>query len=92
MRKAKISLLKFLYALVIGLFVSAFSFGASTVIAAEPQANEAVADEAAPAGENADDGSSGMFLLLGGMLLIIIAVVVTVSASVVSVAAVADEV
>lgn len=91
MRKAKISLIKFLYAMVIGLFISAFSFGASTVMAAEPQANEAVAEEAAIAGAS-DDGGSGMFLLLGGMLLIIIAVVVTVSASVVSVAAVADEV
>ena len=92
MQKAKISLVKFLYAMIIGLFISAFSFGASTVSAAQPQGNTAIVNEAAPASENADDGNSGVFLLLGGMLLIIIAVVVTVSASVVSVAAVADEV
>lgn len=92
MRTAKVSFLKFLYAMIMGLMISAFSFGVSTVQAQEAQANVAVADEAVPLSESADDGSSAVFLLLGGMLIIIIAVVVTVVASVVTTAPIADEI
>jgi len=82
-----------LYAIMIGIVISVFSMGASTVQAAEVQANVAVAnEEAAPSSQSADDGSSGVFLILGGMLIIIIAVVVTVVASVISTAPIADEV
>lgn len=92
MKTAKVSFLKFLYAMIMGLMISAFSFGASTVQAQEAQANVAVADEEVPLSESADDGSSAVFLLLGGMLIIIIAVVVTVVASVVTTAPIADEI
>lgn len=91
MRTAKVSFLKFLYAMIMGLMISVFSFGALTVQAQEAQANVAVADEEVPLSESADDGSSAVFLLLGGMLIIIIAVVVTVVASVVTTAPIADE-
>lgn len=92
MKTAKVSFLKFLYAMIMGLMISAFSFGVSTVHAQEAQANVAVADEEVPLSESADDGSSAVFLLLGGMLIIIIAVVVTVVASVVTTAPIADEI
>ena len=85
--------LSFLYAIMIGIVISVFSMGASTVQAAEAQANVAVAnEEAVPASQSADDGSSGVFLILGGMLIIIIAVVVTVVASVITTAPIADEI
>lgn len=89
--------IRFLFAMVVGVFMTAFAFGVSTVSAAESQAvsvsNEQVEiDEADVAqAESADDGS-GIFLLMGGMLLIIIAVVVTVAATVVVTAPIADEV
>jgi len=83
---------RFLYAIIIGIVISVFSMGASTVQAAEAQANVAVANEEAPSGESADDGGSAVLLLLGGMLIIIIAVVVTVVASVVTTAPIADEI
>lgn len=81
----------FLYAVMIGIVISLFSMGASTVQAAEAQANVAVANEEAPSSTSADNGSSGVFLLLGGMLIIIIAVVITVVASVITTAPIADE-
>lgn len=82
---------QFLYAMIIGVMISLFSMGVSTVQAAEAQGNVAVAQEAQP-NENADDGGGAVMLLLGGMLIIIIAVVVTVVASVVSTAPIADEI
>lgn len=88
---------QFLYALMIGIIISVFSMGVSTtgvstVQAAEAQGNVVVAAEEVPLSENADDGSSGIFLILGGMLLIIIAVVITVVASFVVTAPIADEI
>lgn len=83
---------QFLYALMIGIIISVFSMGVSTVQAAEAQGNVAVVNEQAASGENADDGGGAVMLLLGGMLIIIIAVVVTVVASVVTTAPIADEI
>lgn len=91
MRTVKVSFLKFLYAMIMGILVSAFSFGASTVQAQEAQENVAVIDEEVPLSESADNGGGAVLLLLGGMLIIIIAVVVTVVASVVTTAPIADE-
>lgn len=82
----------FLYAVMIGIVISLFSMGASTVQAAEAQANVAVANEEVPSNTSADDGGGAVMLLLGGMLIIIIAVVVTVVASVVTTAPIADEI
>ena len=82
----------FLYAIMIGIVISVFSMGASTVQAAEAQANVAVANEEAPLSENADNGGGAVMILLGGMLIIIIAVVITVVASVVTTAPIADEI
>lgn len=80
MEKTKYSLLKFLYAMVIGIVISVFSMGAATVQAAEPQENAAVAGEETPLTEDTDDSSNAVLFILGGMLLIIIAVVVVVAA------------
>ena len=91
MRTAKLSFLRLLYAMVMGIIISAFSFGVSTVQAQEAQANVVVADEEVPLSESADNGGGAVLLLLGGMLIIIIAVVVTVVASVVTTAPIADE-
>ncbi len=92
MKAEKVTVLRFLYAMIMGMMISAFSFGASTVQAQEAQGTVMVAEEEVPLSESADDGSGAVFLLLGGMLIIIIAVVVTVVASVVSTAPIADEI
>lgn len=92
MRTARVSFLKLLYAMIMGILISAFSFGASTVQAQEAQENAVAADEAAPPSESADNGSGAVFLLLGGMLIIILAVVITVVASFVVTAPIADEI
>lgn len=92
MKTARLSFLKFLYAVVIGIVVSAFSFGVSTVNAQEAQGNVVVAEEEVPLSESADNGGGAVLILLGGMLLIIIAVVITVVASVVTTAPIADEI
>lgn len=77
-------------AVMVGIFISAFSFGASTVHAQEPVATEQTADEKTDA--NAENSGGAIIVLMGGMLLIIIAVVVTVVATVVSTAPIADEI
>ncbi len=92
MKTARLSFLKFLYAVVIGIVVSVFSFGVSTVNAQEAQGNVIAAQEDVPSGESADNGGGAVLILLGGMLLIIIAVVITVVASVVTTAPIADEI
>lgn len=91
MEKTRISFFKFLYAVIIGIVISVFSLGVSTVQAAEPQENVVAAEEEAPISDNADDGSSAVFLLMGGMLLIIIAVVVVVAAVSAITGPIADE-
>jgi ABC-type phosphate transport system permease subunit len=86
--------LKFMLALVLGLFVSAFSYSAINAQAADTEIvaeeNVALADNA-EATSQGDDGSA-MILLLGGMLLIIIAVVITVVVTVVTAIPAADEI
>lgn len=83
---------RFMFALVLGAFISAFSMGACTALAAETVQEEAVVQDADTANEEgADDSGSGMILILGGMLLIIIVVVISVVSSVVSVAPIVDE-
>lgn len=89
--------IRFLFAMVVGVFMTAFAFGVSTVSATENQSVSVnseqieISDSDVAQAESADDGSS-VFLLMGGMLLIIIAVVVTVAATVVVTAPIADEV
>lgn len=87
---------RFMLAMVLGAFVSAFSFGALTARAEQAPAAEAVVvnEEQTPAAESVgDNAGAGMFLLMGGMLIIIIAVVVSVvGGTVASSVAIADEV
>jgi hypothetical protein len=85
---------RFMLALVLGLFVWAFSYSAITAQAADTEVvaeeNVALADTTETTSD--DNGGGAMILLLGGMLLIIIAVVVTVVASFVVTAPIADEI
>lgn len=79
---------KLMLAMILGVFISAFSFGASTVQAAETNVESTVGEQAADAENNS---GAAMVLLMGGMLLIILAVVLSVVATFVSSAAIADE-
>jgi ABC-type phosphate transport system permease subunit len=93
--KISYAILKLMLAFAVGIFVSAFSYGAVSVQAAE---NEVViSEDSAALADSTDSTSEGddggaMILLLGGMLLIIIAVVITVVASFVVTAPIADEI
>ena len=92
--KAVQRIMRFLFAMMAGAFISAFSFGAFTAQAAETTVESAAAvnEEQAPIGESAsDDGGGAMILLMGGMLIIILAVVLSVVGTFVSSAAIADE-
>ena len=83
--------IRFMFALVLGAFISAFSMGACTSFAAET-VQEAVVEEADTANaEGADNSGSGMILILGGILLIVIVVVISVVSSVFSVIPIVDE-
>lgn len=88
--KKNYKIVKVLFALVLGIFISAFSIGAHTVQASETTQNtvEVKSDTAA---ESSDNAGSVVMLLMGGMLIIIIAVVLSVVASVVSTVAAVDE-
>ena len=81
---------KFLFAMVLGMLISAFSMGSYTAHAEAQQAASAELEQAAPA--EADNAGSGAFLIMGGMLLIILAVVITVVASFVVTAPIVDEI
>lgn len=86
--------MQFMFAMILGAFISAFSYGAFTAQAAEASVeNAAVIDEEqTPLEEStAEDGGGAMILLMGGMLIIILAVVISVVATFVSSAAIADE-
>ena len=84
-------IIRFMFALVLGAFISAFSIGASTSFATET-VQEAVVEEADTANaEGVDNSGSGMILILGGMLLIVLVVVISVVSSVVSVVPMVDE-
>jgi hypothetical protein len=87
---------RLMLALVLGIFVSAFSSGVAlssgmaTAYAAED--NVVVEEEQVALAESAEDGGGAMILLMGGMLIIILAVVITVVASFVVTAPIADEI
>lgn len=82
---------KLMLALVVGVFVSIFSFGAVTAQAADTTVENAVEEQAPQEGSAEDNGGGAMILLMGGMLIIILAVVLSVVATFVSSAAIADE-
>lgn len=82
---------KLMLALAVGVFVSAFSFGACTAQAAEATVENTVEDQAAKTADAADNGGAALILLMGGMLIIILAVVLSVVGTFVSSAAIADE-
>ncbi|MBQ7944965.1 MAG: hypothetical protein IJ326_13010 [Lachnospiraceae bacterium] len=83
-------LIRLVFAMIVGIFVTSFASGITTVNAATEVVT--IEDEAVAEAAEAEDTGSAVFLLLGGMLLIIIAVVVTVVASVVVTAPIADEI
>jgi zona occludens toxin (predicted ATPase) len=80
---------KFLFAMVLGMLISAFSMGSYTAHAEAQQAASAELDQEQA---EADNAGSGAFLIMGGMLLIILAVVITVVASFVVTAPIVDEI
>ncbi len=82
---------KLMLALIVGVFVSAFSFGAVSAQAAETTVENAVDGQAQQEGSAEDNGGAAMILLMGGMLIIILAVVISVVGTFVSSAAIADE-
>ncbi len=75
---------QWMLAVVVGVFLAAFSYGACTAQAAETTVE-------APADSNAENGGGAMILLMGGMLIIILAVVLSVVGTFVSSAAIVDE-
>ncbi|MBO5030810.1 MAG: sulfate transporter [Lachnospiraceae bacterium] len=81
-------ILRLMLAMILGIFLSAFSFGVSTAHAAEEVQAEVAEQQEAGA---AEDGGGAVIILMGGMLLIIIAVVISVVVTVVSTAPIADE-
>ncbi|MCI8973657.1 MAG: hypothetical protein HFH79_08735 [Lachnospiraceae bacterium] len=82
-------LVQWMLALVAGVFLAAFSYGACTAQAAETTVE--AAQEQASADSSAENGGGAMILLMGGMLIIILAVVLSVVGTFVSSAAIADE-
>jgi ABC-type phosphate transport system permease subunit len=89
------NLARFALTVVLGLFVSAFSYSAITAQAADTEEVVTIDDEAgalADSTADAENGGGAMILLLGGMLLIIIAVVISVVATFVVTAPIADEI
>lgn len=82
---------KLMLAMVVGIFVSVFSFGAVTANAAETTVENTVEEQAQQTGSAEDNGGAALILLMGGMLIIILAVVLSVVGTFVSSAAIADE-
>ena len=88
-------MLKLMLAMILGVFISAFSFGAPTAHAYDVtgEAYVIIEDEQIPLDESPEENNGGaMILLLGGMLLIILVVVITVVATFVVTAPIADEI
>lgn len=86
--------MRFMLAMILGAFISAFSYGACTAQAAETSAENAVIidENQTPLDESAEaNGGGAMILLMGGMLIIILAVVISVVGTFVSTAAIVDE-
>ena len=83
---------RFLFMLVAGIFITAFASGVTTVRAAESQEITTIDEADVAAAESADNAGSSVFLLMGGMLLIILTVVITVVATFIVTAPIADEI
>lgn len=79
---------QWMFAIVVGVFLAAFSYGACTAQAAETTVE---AQEQVSADNSAENGGGAMILLMGGMLIIILAVVLSVVGTFVSSAAIVDE-
>ncbi|MFG6370027.1 MAG: hypothetical protein K1W16_16735 [Lachnospiraceae bacterium] len=77
---------KLLLVMVLGAFITAFSFGVHTAQAAETTVENTVQTDGSE-----DNGGGAMILLMGGMLIIILAVVLSVVGTFVSSAAIVDE-
>lgn len=88
------NIVRFLFALVVGMFVTTFASGVITVKASADNEVVMIEDEdvALSNGEPEENGSNGMFLLMGGLLIIILTVVITVVATFVVTAPIADEI
>ena len=82
-------LIRLVFAMIVGIFVTSFASGVITVNAAQEAVT--IEDEAVAEAAEAEDAAGAVFFLLGGMLIIIIAVVVTVVASVAVTAPVVDD-
>ena len=82
---------KLMLAMIVGVFVSVFSFGAVSAQAAETTVENAAEEQAPQEGSAEDNGGAALILLMGGMLIIILAVVLSVVGTFVSSAAIADE-
>lgn len=83
-------IMQWMLAVVVGVFVAAFSLGAHTAQAEETAVENTVQEQAAADG-SAENGGGAMIVLMGGMLIIILAVVLSVVGTFVSSAAIADE-
>ncbi|MDE7479269.1 MAG: hypothetical protein K2M91_15270 [Lachnospiraceae bacterium] len=83
-------IMRLMLAVVLGVFVSAFSFGAVTAHAETENEVTVEAEQASTSG-SAENGSGAMVILMGGMLIIILAVVLSVVGTFVSSAAIVDE-
>ena len=82
--------MRFMLAMILGAFISAFSYGVCTAQAAETAVT--VEENQVTSNENAEaNGGGAMILLMGGMLIIILAVVISVVGTFVSTAAIVDE-
>lgn len=82
-------LIRLVFAMIVGIFVTSFASGIATVNAASEVV--AIEEETVAKAAEAGDAAGAVFFLLGGMLIIIIAVVVTVVASVAVTAPVVDD-
>lgn len=91
-KKVTFHVVRFFFAMIIGVFVASFASGVSTVQASQMTQEVTIADENAPLASEADNAGSSVFLLMGGMLLIILTVVITVVATFVVTAPIADEI
>lgn len=95
MKKYYYKILRFMVALVVGMFMSVFAMGSANVYAAQSQEVVVISEEPVPLDSEvaeSDNAGSAVFLLMGGMLLIIIAVVISIVVTVAFTAPIADEV
>lgn len=92
MKTASHKIIRILFAVIVGVFVTAFASGVMTVRAAENETIITIEEEGVGLEASADNAGSSVFLLLGGMLLIILTVVITVVATFIVTAPIADEI